>query len=302
MDQIILRFPLIAEQIFDELDDQNVSKCREISKTWYDATERLHWARKIQNLTKENKKHQISWKSVLVNIPTDILKKLALSCEEYHYNIPQWPDGTECSPLHIATCSGDLQLFKHILEKAKDKNPEDTLGQTPFHNAAAYGSLDIFELIMEKAEDKNPKDKQGWTSLHHAAAAGHLEICKLICENTSNLDSRTDVGMTPLHEAAIEGYLEICKLLVLKVEDKNPIDEWGSTPLHYAAREGYLEIYKVIADTVEEKNPEDGEGKTPLQLADDNDHYEICRLIYAYKIKQRDAKSSNPEKKRRIKK
>ena len=111
---------MIAEQIFDELDDQNVTKCREISKTWYDATERLHWARKIQNLTKENKKHQISWKSVLVNIPTDILKKLALSCEEYHYNIPQCPDGIECSPLHIAACSGDLQLFKHIFEKSKD--------------------------------------------------------------------------------------------------------------------------------------------------------------------------------------
>jgi ankyrin repeat protein len=100
----------------------------------------------------------------------------------------------------------------------------------------------------------------------------------------------------------MEGYLEICKLLVLKVEDKNPIDQVGRTPLHFAAREGYLEIYKVIADTVEEKNPEDGEGKTPLQLADDNGHYEICRLIYAYKIKQRDAKLSNPEKKRRIKK
>ena len=299
MNQIILRFPVIAEQIFDELDDQNVTKCREISQTWYDATERLQWTRKIQNLTKENKKHQISWKSVLVNIPTDILKKLALSCEEYHYHIPQWPDGTECSPLHIASCNGDLQLFKHILEKAKDKSPKDTQGDTPFHNAAAYGSLEIFEFIMERAEDKNPKNKQGWTLLHHAAAAGHLEICKSICENSSNLNSRTDVGMTPLHEAAMEGYLEICKLLVLKVEDKNPIDQWGSTPLHYAAREGYLEIYRFIADTVEDKNPEDGEGKTPLQLADDNDHYEICQLIYAYKIKQRDAELSNPEKKRR---
>ena len=69
---------MIAGQIFDELDNQNVTKCREISKTWYDATERLHWARKIKKLMKENKKHQISWKSVLVNIPTDILKKLAL--------------------------------------------------------------------------------------------------------------------------------------------------------------------------------------------------------------------------------
>ena len=33
MEEIILRFPVIAEQIFDQLDDQNVMKCREICKT-----------------------------------------------------------------------------------------------------------------------------------------------------------------------------------------------------------------------------------------------------------------------------
>ena len=57
-----------------------------------------------------------------------------------------------------------------------------------------------------------------------------------------------------------------------------------------------------IADIVKDKNPEDGEGKTPLQLADVNGHYEICRLIYAYKIKLRDAKLFNSEKKRPKKK
>ena len=78
MEEIILRFPVIAEQIFDQLDDQNVMKCREICKTWYDVTERLQWIRKIQKLTKESKNHQSSWKSVLVKIPIEFLKKLTL--------------------------------------------------------------------------------------------------------------------------------------------------------------------------------------------------------------------------------
>ena len=243
MEQIILRFPVIAEHIFDELDDQNLTKCREICKTWYHATERLHWTRKIQKLTKENKKHQVSWKSVLVKIPTEFLKKLALTCQEYCYNICQWPDGTEYSPLHIASCSGNLQLFKHVFEKAKDKNPKDTMGQTPFHIAAGHGSsLEICEFIMERAEDKNPNDDHGWTPLHDAAAEGNLKICKLICENASNLNSRSNEsfhgGITPLHEASLEGLLEICKLLVLKVDDKNPSNKSGSTPLHAAARGG----------------------------------------------------------------
>ena len=132
---------MIAEQIFDQLDDQNLAKCRGISKIWYDATERLKWKRQIQKLSEENVKHQTSWKSVLVKIPTEVLKKLALACEEYHYNILQWPDGVECSPLHIAACSGDLQLYKHILEKTKDKNPKGHMGDTPFLTAASYGSF-----------------------------------------------------------------------------------------------------------------------------------------------------------------
>ena len=82
MEETILRFPVIAKQIFDQLDDQNLTKCRGISKTWYGATERLLWTRKFQKLTKENKNHQISWKSVLVKIPIEFLKKLVLTCEE----------------------------------------------------------------------------------------------------------------------------------------------------------------------------------------------------------------------------
>jgi ankyrin repeat protein len=299
MDQIILRFPVIAEQIFGELDDQNLTKCREISKTWCDATERLQWTRKIQRLTKENKKHQDSWKLVLVKIPTEFLKKLALTCEEYDDDIFEW----QRSPLHTAAYGGDFQLFEHIYEKSKEKNPKDKYGTTPLHTAAGQGSLEVCKFIMERVEEKNPKNENGWTALHLAAAHGHLEICKLICGNISSLNLRTDGGgTTPLHQAAIEGHLEICKLLVLKVEDKNPSTIDGFTPLHAAAREGYLEIYKFIANRVEDKNPEDGDGRTPLQFATNNGHYEMCRLICNLLICTYDKKLSNPEKKRRKKK
>ena len=299
MEETILRFPVIAEQIFDQLDDRSLTKCRGISKTWYGATERLQWIRKFQKLTKENKNHQISWKSALVKMPTEFLKKLVLICEEVPQSISRW----QCSPLHTAAYSGDLQLFEHIYKNSMDKNPKDTMGRIPFHTAAGHGRLEIFEFIMERAEDKNPKDGNGWTTLHYAAAEGHLKICEMICENGSNLNSKTnedfDGGMTPLHHAAIEGYVEICKLLVLKVEDKNPCDKDGFTPLHAAAREGNLEIYKFIAERVDIKNPANVDGETPLSLATENGHDAICRLFYTYKKRQRNQTLPNTEKKRR---
>ena len=202
-----------------------------------------------------------------------------------------WFGWIQCpTPLHTAVHSGDLQLFEHIYEKSKDKNPQDTDGRTPFHAAAEYGSLKIFKFIMERADDKNPNMKYGRTTLHLAAAHGHLEICKLICENIASLDSRSD-----------------CTCLCCGL--KGPCND-GRTPLHEAAIGGHLETYKFIAKRVKEINPKDRDGKTPLRLAEEKGQHEICRLIrslppyvsifQAYnQIKQRDAKLSNPEKKRR---
>ena len=260
MEEIILRFPVIAEQIFDQLDDQNVMKCRQICKTWYDVTERLQWIRKIQKMAKDRFQsfhmkysyeqklyddHQISWKSVLVKTPTHFLKKLAVTRDWFGWN--------RCpTPLHTAVHSGDLQLFEHIYEKSKDKNPQDPDGRTPFHAAAEHGSLEIFKFIMEKAEDKNPSMKFGRTTLHLAAAHGHLEICKLICENISSLDSRSDCGC--LNCGFLNSGCLNCGL-------NCPCCNFERTPLHEAAINGHLEIYKIIAERVKEINPKDGNGK-----------------------------------------
>ena len=34
MEYLIERFPHIAEQIFEQLDNKNLSKCREVNKVW----------------------------------------------------------------------------------------------------------------------------------------------------------------------------------------------------------------------------------------------------------------------------
>ena len=35
MDEIMLRFPHIADQIYEELDNQSLLKCKEVSLSWY---------------------------------------------------------------------------------------------------------------------------------------------------------------------------------------------------------------------------------------------------------------------------
>ena len=312
----------LYEKVFDELRKQRENKERDhrlgtrgavrSEADIEDVIERLQWIRKIQKMANDRFQsfhmkysyehklyddHQISWKSVLVKTPTHFLKKLAVTRDWFGWN--------RCpTPLHTAVHSGDLQLFEHIYEKSKDKNPQDPDGRTPFHAAAEHGSLEIFKFIMEKAEGKNPSMKFGRTTLHLAAAHGHLEICKLICENISSPDSRSDCGC--LNSGCLNSGCLNCGL-------NCPCGNFERTPLHEAAINGHLEIYKIIAERVKEINPKDRNGNTPLRLAEEKGHHEICRLIrslppyvsifQAYnQIKQRDAKLSNPEKKRRKKK
>ena len=52
MDEIILRFPEISKQIFNNLDNQNLTKCRAVSQSWKESIEerKYFWIRKIQKI------------------------------------------------------------------------------------------------------------------------------------------------------------------------------------------------------------------------------------------------------------
>ena len=275
----IARFPELSEQIFEQLNNEDLIKSIEVSKAWCDLIDkRLVWKRMIQSCTKRVKKHRYEFNLVFKKIPSEILKKFALAClKSRRYEIEQ----CQCAPLHVAAANGDLLLFKHILEKSYDKNPQDRSGETPFHSAASYNQLEICKFIIEHAKDKNPKNYAGETPLHRATEEGNLDVFKLIFHHAEDKNPRDKDGVTPLHCAAVEGYLEMCKLIVSIVDDKNPPvwveNEW--TPLHVAASNGYSEVYKLIAERVEEKNPLDNKGKTPLHEAIDNGHLHICRIL-----------------------
>ena len=56
-----------------------------------------------------------------------------------------WPDylyfahtlsDDQWAPLHLAADMGDLLVYKHILEKSKNKNPKTKIGEVPLSRAA----------------------------------------------------------------------------------------------------------------------------------------------------------------------
>ena len=94
-------------------------------------------------------------------------------------------ENSEISTLHFAACNGKLEICQSIIDNSNvpSKNPENSDGNTPLHIATDSGYMNIYKLIIEYIQDKNLGNTDGDTPLHMAAGRGYLEICKVIIEN-----------------------------------------------------------------------------------------------------------------------
>ena len=283
MEVLILRFPHLSENIFDQLNDENLAKCSEASKTWNNHVlkQKFFHCRKIKRRMEKNQVFGEFWKKVLSKANTEITLQLSLAVDEFF----EEKDGfLHCKLHHGLTHSG--LIIRHF-------------GLTPLHIAAGIGNFQIVEYILQKYEienltvkyskrncgnnlknnNKNPRNTWKETPLHFAASKGHLKICKYIVDKVEDKNPKCIKGRTPLHYAAIRGHLEVCLLIMAKIQDKNPYDVYKFTPLHYAAFHGHLPICKYILDNVGNKNPKTILGKTPLSLASERGHLQICKYI-----------------------
>ena len=152
MEEILLRFPHIGDQMFNRLSNHSLAKCKTVCKTWYDFI--IHEKFYKQRVTYE------------------MIQK-----DKNKYGETR---------LHQKARNGQLYDCKLIIDHVENKNPADNDGSTPLHHAALYGRLEICQLIIDKILDKNPSSKNGATPLHFAAEKGHLDVCKLIVEKITD--------------------------------------------------------------------------------------------------------------------
>ena len=231
MEEVLLRFFHLGQQIFSQIDDQSFVNCRIIGRSWK------------TNIDAED----FAW--------TKITKKFP--CES----------GKIC--LHIAAMTGQTKKIVKLFDEAKDKNPHDFNGVTPYHLAAKNGHLEICLMIHQHLETSfdneiNPHDHNKYTPFHYAAARGQVPICKFLIDRESKKNPKCDHDGTPLHLATANGHYEVCKIIIEKIDDKNPKTRDGLTPLHLAALWGHDKIFNLLLANVQDKNPIDREGQTPM--------------------------------------
>ena len=147
MEDIILRFPEISKQIFDNLDNQTLTKCRGVSQSWKESIEerKYFWIRKIQKIRQ--------------NIP------------DFDTNDRKWNKS-----LRKASVNGVQELSSVMQDRISKGDLEILQGQSPLHHAARSNDFGVFEEFYHNAEEKNPKSNIGIDPLHVAACNVLLQL------------------------------------------------------------------------------------------------------------------------------
>ena len=307
MENFCKRFPHLANSVFDQVDEQSLNICKEISGDVleYLDKERFFWIRIIKKYQRRLKDFPKLWKLVIDKTPVEKIKEIAIAVSRFFqgghlYSNQLFLRRRQWSLIAISAHHGDLPLLQFIVNKIKLKNIRKSERINALFLAASKGHSDIYDFLTRRVRDKNPGkpsllNRWGRTPLHWAATNGHFEVCKLIIDGTSNKNPAEIEydGNTPLHWAASYGHLEVCQLIMDNVTDKNPANRYeGETPFHFAAKQGQLAICHLMLENLSNtqaigkwkigpnKNPGNKiNGLTPLHYAAEAGHVEVCKLI-----------------------
>ena len=219
MEEVLLRFHQIGKKIFEELDNQSLTKCREINKSWrgFIDSEKTVPFRIVKSLTNvpDTYLKKNFGKADLASL-TKLVKNIQQAYSEVHHEqhnfkydqvgfssnfgfiIERKIDGRQSGPRFRIT-SNTKVLSKTIRKCVKKKSDR------PIENLLA--KLNTGKLFVTPMGD----------------------VSKSHPTNLSN-----GCGETVLHFAAKNGYLDVCKLIAENIQEKNPKDFWEKTPLQRA--------------------------------------------------------------------
>ena len=301
MEEVISRFPHLAEKLFQELDCKSLVLFRGVKRTWNDSVENLksYHLKVIKLLTNCSSK---SLKNIRQTYNVEAINELA-------------SDALQDSSWFLKTTK--MTYWMWCIKMIFEPDCEDGILciYTPFHEAAKNNHLTVYKLMMESLQAKgfdiiNPFEGSTKhnlvTPLHIAAKKGHLAICELLLGSYScgwkfldmdpgphytdkeDLDEELTYGhfKTTLHMAASNGHVSVCKSLMQHMTNLFQEDDSGRTPLDLAIINNNPSVCELIIENLTAPKlkriiiNEDGKfGKTPFNLAAAIGRFSICQFM-----------------------
>ena len=283
MEEIIFRFPHLAEQIFEELDNYSFIQCKVISPSWKNFIEesKFSYIRLIKTVTNCSKKEV---EKTFPKANVEETRRLASDVTKvYNELLKVNVDHPSLTLFDCAAKCGYLSVCQLMI------NSRHTFGSTPLDLAAKNGHLSVCQLLVGNVESTNLQK-----ALTSAIKNGHSAICHLIIESIvdkKSINVGDDCDRTPLHFAAEHNLLSVCQKLMEIDDECDPEDDDYNTPFHLAARSGHLDVCALFIRKTDDVDAFhflngllypfswNGDGHSPFHLAARNGHLEVCNLI-----------------------
>ncbi|EAW11191.1 NACHT and Ankyrin domain protein [Aspergillus clavatus NRRL 1] len=168
------------------------------------------------------------------------------------------------TPLQCAATSGNVSMFKFLLERGAKLNVETAKGESLLHITPPvnHDCLEILKIALEHGLDIKTTSSQGWMPLHQAVYVG-TAVSDLAFDKTSdyitlllshgadiNAPAASETAETPLHLAAmaIIPRTALVSLLLRLGADINAMTSEGKTALHLAAERGRESVFRALLD------------------------------------------------------
>ena len=207
MEELIKRFPSIAQDVQKELDNRSLTKCKEVSPLWNDSVDNKKeiWLRRIRLRSGKFEEFRTLWNAVISKTSVERVKALSLAVQNFFEENLYRED--QFTPHHVVAAYGSKELYEYIANKTGQiDNRTSRLENTALHYSAEFGNVGVFQFLIENSDDKNPRNIDGITPLHYAARQqnietkhGRLEICKAILAHVTDKNPRNNIGDTVLH-------------------------------------------------------------------------------------------------------
>jgi ankyrin repeat protein len=209
---------------------------------------------------------------------SEIATKALLTHEDVDVNIKNNYNETA---LHLASKWTDIpvDLFKIILEKSKEINSQDIMGDTALHYAILRESeIATKELLVHSDVDVNVKNyNNNETALHLACKWKDMpmDLFKFILEKSTDvINAQDDEGWTALHYAIqnpkFHSKIHVEELLKHKDVNVNVENNIKRTPLHLACywwKDIPADLFQIILEKSTDINAHDRHGNTALHYA-----------------------------------
>lgn len=169
-------------------------------------------------------------------------------------------DGTNNTPLLIASLNNKLDIVKVLVEAGSDIDHVGEESMTALHHAAHHKNYEMIKFLLEhKAQFQ--RDVKNWSPIMLSAKNNDLRSLKLMLENGASLYESNDEGDTLVHIASKASSLSVLSYLVLIGADINVKNIDGRTPLVTSVISGQHESTKILINANADESIPDNKGK-----------------------------------------